>query len=153
QTVSDTTNAYNLFKEEVQGKATEIQNAHEQFKQDAKNTIAQIRAPYDELANNYQNTLFGELSNDQALSYFDKQASNVIQSGTWLAGIEMLNLQQLIEVGYEKDKFIGGQTIAFRMVRSQYSSESVPEPTTILGLAAIGLGFATGKLRKRHVLG
>lgn len=148
--VSNTTNAFNNLKEEVQTKVNTITSNYERFKQDAKNTIAQIRAPHDELTKNFYNTLFGELSNDQASAYFDKAVSNDIQSGKWLGGIEMLNLEQLVQAGYNKDAFTGNQTIAFRIARSVYSPESVPEPTTLLGLAAFGFGLTTGRFRQRH---
>ncbi|MCC5639531.1 hypothetical protein LC593_27645 [Nostoc sp. CHAB 5844] len=153
QVKANTINAnYEQFKQDAQAKVNKTKSDYEQFKQDAKNTVAEIRAPYDELANNFQNTLFGDLSNEQALNYFDQQGSNVIQSGIWLAGIEMLSLEQLMQAGYNQNQFLGSQTIAFRIARSKYSPESIPEPTAIFGLAAIGLGITSGKLRKQNQL-
>ncbi|WP_373872809.1 PEP-CTERM sorting domain-containing protein [Microseira wollei] len=95
---------------------------------------------------------FGSLSRETGPTYFDPTGFNVIQSGRFLSGIEMLTLNQLQGVGYNSSRFQGGQTVAFRIARSSFGPEqSVPEPTTILGLAAIGLALAIGKLRKQNV--
>ena len=93
---------------------------------------------------------FGSLSSEQGRSYFDPTGFNVIGSGTFLSGIETQTLAQLRSVGYDSSRFQGGQTVAFRIARSSFGPEqSVPEPTTILGLAGIGLALASGKLRKQ----
>jgi len=95
---------------------------------------------------------FGSLSRETGPSYFDPTGFNVIQSGRLLSGIEMLTPNQLQGVGYNSNRFQGGTTVAFRIARSSFGPEqSVPEPTTILGLAAIGLALAIGKLRKQNV--
>ncbi|HEY9848300.1 MAG TPA: hypothetical protein V6D28_02490 [Leptolyngbyaceae cyanobacterium] len=135
---------YQQFKQDAQTRVSEIETAYQQFKQDAQSRYDEIRAPYNQMANNFQNSLFGALSNEQALKYFDTAGSGLIKSGTWVAEIEMLNLDQLLQAGYDKDRFLGSQTIAFRIPRP------IPEPTTLFGLAGIGLALASGKLRQRN---
>ena len=91
---------------------------------------------------------FGSLSSEQGSTYFDPTGFNVIESGTFLSGIEM----QMQSVGYDSSRFQGGTTVAFRIARSSFGAQqSVPEPATILGLAGIGLALASGKLRKQTV--
>ncbi len=159
-TVNNTTNRYNSFITSARNTVNNTTNNYNTFINNARNTVNSARTGYDRIVadatrvNNFNNTLFGSLSRDQGLAYFDPRGSHVIQSGTFLSNIEMLTLEQLRQVGYNTTRFQGGQTVAFRLSRSYFGSEQaqqVPEPTTILGLASIGLALASGKLRKRTV--
>ena len=159
-TIETTTNRYNSFITSARNTVNNTTNNYNTFINNARNTVNSARTGYDRIVadatrvNNFNNTLFGSLSRDQGLAYFDPRGSHVIQSGTFLSNIEMLTLEQLRQVGYNTTRFQGGQTVAFRLSRSYFGSEQaqqVPEPTTILGLASIGLALASGKLRKRTV--
>lgn len=109
--------------------------------------------------NNYvgSKASLGDLS--ATTNYFDKTKSlTSIASGTYLSGITFLNDQDLVAAGYNLNKFAGSQTIAFKLDKSKLPGAepapkpaSVPEPTSMAGLAVVGLAFASSKLRKQSV--
>ncbi|MBE9228478.1 PEP-CTERM sorting domain-containing protein [Phormidium sp. LEGE 05292] len=79
---------------------------------------------------------------------------NEIASGKYLGGITFLAqgalTQQLLATGYDATKFKGTQTIAFQFDKSALSPATVPEPTTLGGLALIGATLTASKLRKKN---
>lgn len=87
-------------------------------------------------------------------SYFDQSKSlNVISSGTFLTGLNFLNMADLVAAGYNQSAFGGSQTIAFKIDKSDLpGAESVPEPSAMLGLTAIGMALAGSKLRKQRAI-
>ncbi|MGA9378964.1 MAG: PEP-CTERM sorting domain-containing protein [Phormidium sp.] len=98
---------------------------------------------------------------DLTSSYFTNNGQNKtfnlneIASGTYLGGINFLAqgavTQQLLGTGYNATKFKGTQTIAFEFNKSVFTpAASVPEPTTLGGLALIGVTLTASKLRKKN---
>ncbi|MFB2936317.1 PEP-CTERM sorting domain-containing protein [Aerosakkonemataceae cyanobacterium BLCC-F154] len=145
-TVNSTTTKYEEFIVKAQETVSKTQ---ENYTKDL--SAANVNNSYSSLVSKYTkiNTLndkmFGSLSREEGLAYFDQKGANVIGSGNWLGQIEMLNLDQLTAAGYNKSLFQGGQTIAFRIERSAFDPESVPEPATLLGLATVGLALVNRK--------
>ena len=88
-------------------------------------------------------------------SYFDQtQSLNAIASGTYLTGITYLSAAELTEAGYNLNQFGGSETIAFKFDKSAICNsgycKSVPEPSSILGLAVVGLIFGGSQFCKRY---
>ncbi len=95
----------------------------------------------------------GDLAADT--SYFDQtQSLNAIASGKFLTSIMYLSDSELLKAGYDLNRFGGQHTIAFKFNKSGICEsgycKSVPEPSGVLGLAAVGLIFGGSKLRKRY---
>jgi hypothetical protein len=95
----------------------------------------------------------GDLAADA--SYFDQtQSLNAIASGKFLTSIMYLSDAELLKAGYDLNRFGGQHTIAFKFNKSGICEsgycKSVPEPSGVLGLAAVGLIFGGSKLRKRY---
>jgi hypothetical protein len=145
-TVNTTTTKYNEFITNAQSIVTKTQENHVKDLSSANvnKTYSALVKKYTEI-NTRNDKMFGDLSREQGLAYFDPKGANVIGSGNWLGQIEMLNLNQLTAAGYDKSLFKGGQTIAFRIERSVFAPESIPEPATLFGLATVGLALATRK--------
>ncbi|NEP56223.1 MAG: PEP-CTERM sorting domain-containing protein [Symploca sp. SIO2G7] len=87
-------------------------------------------------------------------TYFDQnQSLNAIASGTYLTDINYLSTAELSAAGYALNQFAGQHTIAFRFSKSSIcdrgfcqtseTTESVPEPSGIVGLGIIGLAITT----------
>lgn len=145
-TVNNTKTKYNEF---IVAAQTIVTKTQENYTKELSS--GNVNKSYSDLVNKYTkiNTLndkmFGSLSREEGLAYFDQKGANVIGSGNWLGKIEMLNLDQLTAAGYNKSLFQGKQTIAFRIERSAFDPESVPEPASLLGLATVGLALASRK--------
>lgn len=99
---------------------------------------------------------FGDLPADT--SYFDQsQSFNAIASGQFLIGITYLSTSDLSDAGYDLNRFNGQHTIAFKFDKSaicergycQETSQSVPEPSGVIGLMMVGLVVATRKMHQR----
>lgn len=99
---------------------------------------------------------FGDLPADT--SYFDQtQSLNAIASGQFITGITYLSTSDLSNAGYDLNRFSGQHTIAFKFDKSaicergycQETSESVPEPSGVMGLIVVGLAVATRKMHQR----
>ncbi|MFB2896844.1 XDD3 family exosortase-dependent surface protein [Aerosakkonemataceae cyanobacterium BLCC-F50] len=87
-------------------------------------------------------------------NYFDKTKSlNAIAAGTFLSGINFLNNTQLTAAGFNLSKFGGSQTIAFSIDKFSLPGASVPEPSAIFGLAAIGAFVFASKLGQQRAIG
>ncbi|MGA9379131.1 MAG: PEP-CTERM sorting domain-containing protein [Phormidium sp.] len=146
KTINDTTTKHNQFIVAAQSIVTKTQ---ESYSKDL--SAANVNKSYTALVGKYTaiNTLndkmFGSLSREEGLAYFDQKGANVIDSGNWLGQIEMLNLDQLTAAGYNKSLFKGGQTVAFRIERSVFDPASVPEPASLFGLATVGLALVNRK--------
>ncbi|MFB2880353.1 XDD3 family exosortase-dependent surface protein [Floridanema aerugineum] len=98
------------------------------------------------------NASLGDLARDT--NYFDRTRSlNEIASGTFLSGINFLNNTQLTAAGFNLSKFAGSETIAFSIDKSSLPGASIPEPSAVLGLAAIGASVFASKLGKRRAIG
>lgn len=98
----------------------------------------------------------GDLAADT--SYFDQsQSLNAIAFGQFLTGITYLSTSELSDAGYDLNRFSGQHTIAFKFDKSaicergycQKTSESVPEPSGVIGLMVVGLAVATCKMHQR----
>lgn len=145
-TVNDTTTKYEEFIVKAQETVSKTQETYTK-----ELSSANVNKSYSDLVNKYTkiNTLndkmFGSLSREEGLAYFDQKGANVIDSGNWLGQIEMLNLDQLTAAGYSKSLFKGGQTVAFRIERSVFDRVSVPEPASLFGLATVGLALVNRK--------
>lgn len=73
-----------------------------------------------------------------------------IASGNFLTDIAFLAqgnvTQQLLDTGYDAKNLNGSHTIAFKFNKSALSgTTSVPEPSSIISLAVIGLAIACRK--------
>ncbi|MFP5273159.1 PEP-CTERM sorting domain-containing protein [Coleofasciculus sp.] len=95
---------------------------------------------------------FGDLP--ATTTYFDQgQSLNSIASGEFIADIIYLSDSDLITAGYDLDKFDGNYNIGFKFDKSGICErdycESVPEPSTVFGLATVGLIFSS-QIRKRR---
>ncbi|MBE9227215.1 PEP-CTERM sorting domain-containing protein [Phormidium sp. LEGE 05292] len=146
KTISDTKTNYDKFIVAAQSIVTTTQNNYtkELSSTNVNNSYKALVSKYTTI-NTLNDKMFGSLSREQGLAYFDQKGANVIGSGNWLGNIEMLNLDQLIAVGYDKSLFQGKQTIAFRIERSVFAPESIPEPASLFGLATVGLALASRK--------
>jgi len=87
-------------------------------------------------------------------SYFDQsQSLNTIGSGEFLTSLMYLSESELLAAGYDLNRFDGEHTIAFKFDKSGICDRgyctSVPEPSSGLGLAALGLMVGVSQLRKR----
>jgi hypothetical protein len=112
-------------------------------------------ASYNQSVAGYGASL-GDLPAETA--YFDQnQSLNAMGSGDYLTGITFLTPEQLEIAGYDPSRFGGQYAIAFKFDKATIcqmgfcqkrsdSSETVPEPSGILGLLAVGLGL--GVLRR-----
>lgn len=77
-------------------------------------------------------------------TYFDRnQSLNSIGSGTYLSEITYISLADLQTEGYNSSQFAGAQTIAFKFdkagICASGNCQSVPEPSSLLGVAFVGL--------------
>ncbi|MFB2836286.1 XDD3 family exosortase-dependent surface protein [Floridanema evergladense] len=98
------------------------------------------------------NASLGDLARDT--NYFDRTRSlNAIASGTFITGLNFLTTTQLTTAGFDLNRFAGSQTIAFSIDKSSLPGASVPEPSAILGLTAIGASIFASKLGKRRAIG
>jgi len=88
-------------------------------------------------------------------SYFDQsQSLNTIGSGEFIASLMYLSESELLNAGYDLNRFDGEHTIAFKFDKSGICDRgyctSVPEPSAGLGLAALGLMIGVRYLRQRY---
>ncbi|MBH8575597.1 PEP-CTERM sorting domain-containing protein [Nostocaceae cyanobacterium CENA369] len=78
---------------------------------------------------------------------------NEIASGQYLTGISFLTQgainKQLLNTGYDVNKFTGSQTIAFKFSKSTIVKD-VPESSTLAGLTIVGLAMAGSQIRKKY---
>ncbi len=80
--------------------------------------------------------------------YFNlTQSWNVIESGTYLTGIEYLSQEDLLKGGYNSTLFAGRQTIAFKWDKTGLPSHAVPEPSVIFGLLGVLGGMLINKIK------
>jgi hypothetical protein len=88
-------------------------------------------------------------------SYFDQsQSLNTIGSGDFLTSLMYLSESELLDAGYDLNRFDGEHRIAFKFDKSGICDRgyctSVPEPSAGLGLAALGLMVGVNHLRQRY---
>jgi hypothetical protein len=122
------------------------------------NVTATSTQAYNQRVTNYcQEPACGPSLGDLAAdtSYFDQtQSLNAIASGKFLTSIMYLSDAELLKAGYDLNRFGGQHTIAFKFNKSGICEsgycKSVPEPSGVLGLAAVGLIFGGSKLRKPY---
>ena len=93
---------------------------------------------------------YGDLSRNYLVGNDPKFNLNAIARGNFLTDITFLAnsdvTPQLIATGYDATKLAGAHTIAFKFNKSALSrTASVPEPSSIITLAAIGLAIACRK--------
>ncbi|MGD1903512.1 MAG: PEP-CTERM sorting domain-containing protein [Geitlerinemataceae cyanobacterium] len=93
--------------------------------------------------------LYGDISRADGAAFYDKPY-NVIDSGDYVASIDMVDMEELMLKGFEKETFQGNRTVAFKIAKSHFGLEepqSVPEPTGALGLVGVG-GLLVRRRRK-----
>lgn len=93
----------------------------------------------------------GDLAADT--SYFDQsQSLNTMGLGEFLTNIMYLSESELLDAGYDLNRFDGEHTIAFKFAKSGICDRgyctSVPEPSAGVGLAALGLMVGFNSIRK-----
>lgn len=93
---------------------------------------------------------YGDLSRNYLAGNDQKFNLNAIANGNFLTDITFLAksevTQQLVATGYDPTKLAGAHTIAFKFNKSALrSSTSIPEPSSIISLAVIGLAIACRK--------
>lgn len=96
---------------------------------------------------------YGDLSSSYLAENDPRFNLNAIASGNFLTHISFLATgsvtPDLLATGYDARKLAGSHTIAFKFDKSALSgTASVPESSCLVGLAFVGLAFATNKLLK-----
>jgi hypothetical protein len=96
---------------------------------------------------------YGDLSSRYFAGNDPRFNLNAIASGNFLTDISFLATgsitPDLLATGYDARKLAGSHTIAFKFDKSALSgTASVPESSSLAGLAFVGLAFASNKLRK-----
>lgn len=141
-------------------------------------SVTSINMGYNSLQHYYnsgyyrENTMGTDIATkQQAYDYFGQRTSinNVIASGNWVGGINMHSQQELLNAGLDFGHFnaLGTHTFGFSFDKSLIGSGdylaslflecgndgvalagSVPEPSTLAGLALLGVTFMGSKVRK-----
>lgn len=97
----------------------------------------------------------GYLDNGQRY-YQGSSSLNTIASGTFLSGINWLSEQELADGHFDSSLFGGSKTIAFSFNKSsvfgepEAATQSVPEPSSLIGLAFLGLSAFGVKRHKKQ---